>query len=193
MLQARACRQAEGLAYERVIVVEVGVVKFGRWYLLSFRGGVAVGCLTSSEYEEWYRPHPWHWPMRPLTWRYAVEKLDRAPAWLYRFPVRLPGLRIARYQDHGGTRRAGPTRFTSVYISTWCSAPLLALLPFWSGWRLLRSRRRRKRVNLGLCSRCGYDLRATPGRCPECGTVATGYAESADPSPNRANLSASPS
>jgi hypothetical protein len=68
----------------------------------------------------------------------------------------------------------------------WLAAILFAIAPTY--WLLVGPRRRRaKRRKLGLCLHCGYDLRATPDRCPECGAVARSLdvALSHPPTPNR--------
>ena len=53
--------------------------------------------------------------------------------------------------------------------------PLLAALALAAAptlWLAARRARRRARPP-SVCPRCGYDLRATPGRCPECGAAPT--------------------
>jgi hypothetical protein len=40
-----------------------------------------------------------------------------------------------------------------------------------AAWWAIRRRDKRRGALVGRCRRCGYDLRATPHRCPECGVV----------------------
>ena len=62
-------------------------------------------------------------------------------------------------------------------IPHWWVILMAGAVPTWFGTRLIRERQRRlrdkKRSKIGLCNVCGYDLRATPDRCPECGTPAS--------------------
>ena len=57
----------------------------------------------------------------------------------------------------------------AVAVPLWFPVLVTAIAPTIA---LRRYRIRARRNRLGLCPSCGYDLRATPGRCPECGTPA---------------------
>jgi len=54
-----------------------------------------------------------------------------------------------------------------VVLPYWALSLAFAIAPSW--WLADKWRRSRRRP--GLCPLCGYDLRATPDRCPECGTI----------------------
>jgi hypothetical protein len=76
----------------------------------------------------------------------------------------LAGFQVAVVRDIGG----GDPSFYYSFVS----APIWAIcLPLaWISQRWIRrTLRLRHRVGQGLCLHCGYDLRGTPERCPECG------------------------
>jgi hypothetical protein len=74
----------------------------------------------------------------------------------------------------GTTQTLGTLR--TVMAPMWVVALATAVLPL--AWLATRGRRfLRRRHRQGHCARCGYDLRASPGRCPECGETAGGVEE----------------
>jgi hypothetical protein len=71
-----------------------------------------------------------------------------------------------RYLSGGGIYRG--MVYHIVAIPFWILIPATAVLP--ALWIHLR-RRQRDRVNFGHCLSCGYDLRESKEKCPECGTA----------------------
>jgi hypothetical protein len=154
--------------------------------LLSLLLCVAVTALWVRSYAVsdevmWLRPH-----------ENLIGRASRGQVWLFRFTSETPALNQGAAtmtrgpaeafdvpdaprgpQDlhiHtpaftvGSGRRSSGTAYQELFAPCWLLAVLAAALP---ACRLARARIRPRRV--GFCARCGYDLRATPDRCPECG------------------------
>ena len=66
----------------------------------------------------------------------------------------------------------GPATTTPVLVEWWQVQLASALVAAGAGsLAIRRGRRQRRRRRDGLCLACGYDLRASAERCPECGTA----------------------
>jgi hypothetical protein len=70
---------------------------------------------------------------------------------------------------HQDSPHWGNHRWRSATMPMWFIPAITAIAPLIAGERWRRSRSATHRALRGLCARCGYDLRATPDRCPECG------------------------
>ncbi len=65
-------------------------------------------------------------------------------------------------------RYFGPVRSWAFFVPHWFLVLVFAILPAW--WCIAFVRRRHVPSGHLCCRQCGYDLRASIDRCPECGT-----------------------
>jgi hypothetical protein len=70
-----------------------------------------------------------------------------------------------------GCGSLGSTTNGEIIVPLWLLF-IASALPFWGPPTTRILLRYRHNPQPGTCSVCGYDLRATPNRCPECGTIA---------------------
>jgi len=75
------------------------------------------------------------------------------------------GFKLIRHSDHDPHTWSLCTRY-GIALPYYFLALLGLIGPTWTAFRLFSERRMRQ---AGYCSSCGYDLRASEIRCPECG------------------------
>ena len=111
-----------------------------------------AGCLY-GEHFHWYSSH-------------FTGKVAGSPSGWFGFDAWHD---VIRLKNDVGMRPPIPE--WGVQFPYWFPILLTSLFP--SIWFIARRRRRliRSRRQMGLCLKCGYDLRASKDRCPECGTA----------------------
>ena len=158
----RSHRIADEADFSQLSVDAQGVTNRG-WFVLSGHGRLVVRRThyTSNDpsvvrmYARWRNA-----PQGPPShWSVTHSRADRRPPYGRGRPAFLG----FSFREWGIGWRLG--------VPYWAPAAAFAVAP--ARW-LLRRLRRRRWARPGLCASCGYDLRASPGRCPECGAPAAG-------------------
>jgi len=148
--------------------------------------GLCLQCLIARCYFGHYgTPMPtggaWAWAIISMDGRLCLQLRHYSPmsfvpptetylhtygmAWeVWPWPLKKPAsaLWLGFYADHVATAWNGLDDYL-LAVPDWFLLGVFLILP-------IRRWRQPRRVPDGHCRQCGYDLRATPTRCPECGT-----------------------
>ena len=135
--------------------------------IFSDSGGIYIGIVKG-----WGPPGPRRLQYRPAPidrWdRYGDESdylLNKGSPWI-------PQLKI------GSLRDDGIFPCWVLIVPYWLVIVVGLVFPSVQARRYFRQRKQRR---IGLCHKCGYDLRASKDRCPECGTPTPAKTEAAKP------------
>jgi hypothetical protein len=118
---------------------------------VGYSGSNGAACLFYGDQPIAFYPPGWRHEVYDLAW--LGERAKRAPRWLTFDYER---------QHQGGVRS------WRLIFPYWVPIGFFAI-PAACVWGAVR--RRQRHIRERRCLACGYDLRATPDRCPECGTV----------------------
>lgn len=103
---------------------------------------------------------------------------EQIPSWSHnKFPPDWPSATTHQWLGFGysqsslaSARGWASPRSRDARLPLWLPLAIFGVLPT---AKFLHWRKLRRRVARGQCPRCGYDLRASPDRCPECGWART--------------------
>ena len=144
-------------------------VGVGSWRLVTVNGPRA-GVVVGGDALSLVVAVRWGWPSREWMEREAL-RAPGEPAGNRLESAEWPtGFRIVLGERRWNGNDRITVRHAGVALPWWYLLLLGVAPPLVRGWRRWSPLRRADRWRLaGQCARCGYDLRATPGRCPECG------------------------
>ena len=133
--------------------------------LACFVDAVLVGCWAISYVDR----VTWDIPGTQHAFKSADGSLTIAPGY---DPIVAEGYWGFRYGSYSAIQAPGRAEtFYHLTVPYWTPIVLVTLLAFWPLRKARKLMYRARHPN--LCVACGYDIRATRDRCPECGTPVT--------------------
>jgi hypothetical protein len=137
------------------------------WQLISSSGGIQVTYKTSTLLKN---PKIAEFTREPdsnpdVRWVWLPHEDHHYPTFVQRGGLwNKLGFELHKYEQRG----PASTFISAITFPYWLPLMALACSP---SFRLVGLVRKHRRKTLNKCVTCGYDLRATPDRCPECGTT----------------------